>query len=115
MFESKVRTEWEALRHNDKKSYGELLADDYEGVEVDGRRKRTKAQATNEVAQGNVANYSLWGFKFIPLGADAAFLIYEVTIQFPPRSAVRYSRVYLAEECRSQRTNIHSESATQCN
>ncbi len=96
-FQSKIKTEWDALKNKDKKAYGALLADDYQGVEVDGRGERTKIQAINEVADGNVYNYTLWGFKLIPLGPDAAFLIYEVTLQFPPRSSVRYSRVYITE------------------
>jgi hypothetical protein len=33
----------------------------------------------------------------IPLGSDAAFLTYESTIQFPPKSQVRLSRVYITE------------------
>ncbi|HWO36080.1 MAG TPA: hypothetical protein VNO32_45390, partial [Candidatus Acidoferrum sp.] len=36
MFESKIKVEWEAIKTKDKKAYGDLLADDYEGVEVDG-------------------------------------------------------------------------------
>jgi hypothetical protein len=54
-------------------------------------------QALNELANSNVSNYTLWGYKLIPLGADAAFAIYEVTIQFPPKSVVRFSRVYIGE------------------
>ena len=96
-FQSKIKTEWDALKNKDKKAYGALLADDYQGVEVDGRGERTRIQAINEVADGNVYNYTLWGFKLIPLGPDAAFVIYEVTVQFPPRSVVRYSRVYITE------------------
>ena len=96
-FQSKIKAEWEALKNKDKKAYGALLADDYQGVEVDGRGERNKIQAINEVEGGNVFNYTLWGFKLIPLGPDAAFLIYEVTLQFPPRSSVRYSRVYITE------------------
>ena len=96
-FQAKIKAEWEALKNKDKKAYGALLADDYQGVEVDGRGERTRIQAINEVAEGNVYDYTLWGFKLIPLGLDAAFLIYEVTLQFPPRSAVRYSRVYITE------------------
>ena len=96
-FQAKIKAEWEALKNKDKKAYGALLADDYQGVEVDGRGERTRLQAINEVAEGNVYDYTLWGFKLIPLGPDAAFLIYEVTLQFPPRSAVRYSRVYITE------------------
>jgi len=96
-FQSKIKTEWDALKNKDKKTYGALLADDYQGVEVDGRGERTRIQAINEVMDGNVYNYTLWGFKLIPLGPDAAFVIYEVTLQFPPRSSVRYSRVYITE------------------
>ena len=97
MFEAKVKTEWDALKNKDKKAYAELLADDYEGVEVDGSGERTKIQSVNELAGENVYDYTLWGFKMIPLGPDAAFVIYEVTMQFPPKSQVRYSRVYVSE------------------
>lgn len=97
MFEAKIKAEWEAIKNKDKKAYAELLADDYEGVEVDGKGERTKTQALIELADTNVANYTLWGYKLIPLGPDAAFVIYESTIQFPPRSVVRFSRVYITE------------------
>jgi hypothetical protein len=97
MFEGKIKTEWDALKKKDKKTYGALLAEDYQGVEVDGRGERNKIQAMNELADGNVYNYTLWGFKLIPLGSDAAGVIYEVTLEFPPKSAVRYSRVYVTE------------------
>ncbi len=97
MFASKIKAEWDALKNKDKTAYGALLADDYEGVEVDGLGERTKIQAMNEMVNGNVYQYTLWGFKLIPLGPDAACVIYEVTLQFPPRSAVRYSRVYITE------------------
>ena len=96
-FESKVRQEWEALKKKDEKAYGALLAEDYEGVEVDGTGERTKTQAINEVPAGNVFNYTLWGFRVTPLGPDATFVIYEVTMQFPPRSVLRYSRLYISE------------------
>lgn len=97
MFESKIRTEWEALKKKDKKAYGDLLAEDYQGVENDGEGERTKIQAINEVVNGNVFDYTLWGYKLIPLGPDAAFVIYEVTMQFPPRSVVHFSKVYITE------------------
>jgi hypothetical protein len=97
MFGSKIKVEWEALKNKDKKAYGDLLADDYEGVEVDGRGERTKLQALTELADTNVADYTLWGFKVISLGPDAALVIYESTIQFPPKSVIRYSRVYISE------------------
>jgi hypothetical protein len=97
MFEAKVKVEWEALKNKDRKTYAELLAEDYQGVEVDGRGERNKIQTLNELADENVFNYTLWGFKLIPLGPDAALVIYEVTMQFPPRAQIRYSRVYISE------------------
>ena len=97
MFEATIRVEWEALKNKDKKTYADLLADDYQGVEIDGQGERTKLQAVNELADGNVFNYTIWGLKLIPLGPDAAFVIYESTMQFPPKSQVRYSRVYVSE------------------
>jgi hypothetical protein len=96
-FEVKVKVEWEAIKNKDKKTYGDLLADDYEGVENDGRGERTKMQAINEMTEQNIYNYTLWGFKFIPLGSDATFVVYEVTMQFPPRAQVRFARVYIGE------------------
>ena len=97
MFEAKIKVEWEALKNKDKKAYGDLLADDYQGVEVDGGGERTKLQALGELAATNVFTYTLWGFKVIPAGPDAALVIYESTIQFPPKSVIRYSRVYISE------------------
>lgn len=97
MFQSKVQAEWEALKHKDQKTYGDLLADDYQGVEVDGKGERTKLQALAELSETNVFNFTLWGFKVIPAGPDAALVIYESTVQFPPKAQVRYSRVYISE------------------
>jgi hypothetical protein len=97
MFNAKIKAEWDALKNKDKKAYADLLADDYQGVEVDGSGERTKLQAVNELANTNVFNYTLWGLKVIPLGQDAAFVIYESTIQFPPKSVVHFSRVYISE------------------
>jgi len=97
LFQSKIKVEWEALKNKDKKAYGELLDDEYQGVEADGRGERNKIQAINEVPETNVYNYTLWGLKVIPVGTDAAFVIYESTMQFPPKALVRYSRVYISE------------------
>jgi len=97
MFEAKIKAEWDALKNKDKNGYAELLADDYQGVEVDGKGERNKIQAVNELADTNLFTYTLWGFKLIPLGPDAAFVIYESTMQFPPKSQLRLSRVYITE------------------
>jgi uncharacterized protein (TIGR02246 family) len=97
MFEAKIKAEWEALKNKDKNAYADLLADDYQGVEVDGKGERNKIQALSELAETNVFTYTLWGFKLIPLGPDAAFVIYESTMQFPPKAQIRLSRVYITE------------------
>ncbi len=96
MFEIKIDSEWKAIKNKETKAYGDLLAADYEGVEIDGKGERNKAQAIAELAETNISDYTLWGFKLIPLGADAALTIYEVTTQFPPKSQIRYSRVYVS-------------------
>ncbi|MGC2170143.1 MAG: nuclear transport factor 2 family protein [Candidatus Sulfotelmatobacter sp.] len=95
LFQAKIKTEWDAIRNKDKKAYSDLLADEYQGVEIDGQGERTKIQAVNELANTNVSSYTLWGLKVTPLGPGATFVVYEVTMQFPPRSQVRYSRVYI--------------------
>jgi hypothetical protein len=97
LFQGKVKAEWEAIKAKDKKAYGDLLAEDYQGVEVDNKGERNKLQAVNELVEGNIDHYTLWGFKMIPLGLDANFVIYESTMQFPPKSQVRFSRVYITE------------------
>jgi len=97
MFQSKIQAEWQAIKNKDKKAYAELLADDYQGVEIDGQGERSKTQVLNELAAGNVFNYTLWGFNVIPLEPDAALVIYESTMQFPRTAQVRFSRVYISE------------------
>jgi len=97
LFASRIHSEWEALKTKDKKAYGDLLADDFEGVETDGEGERNKVQAVNEVAGENVFQYTLWGLKVTPLGPEAALVTYEVTMEFPPKSVLRYSRVLVSE------------------
>ncbi len=97
MFEVKIKAEWEAIKKKDKKAYADLLAEEYQGVEVDGKGERNKLQSVNELEVQNVTDYTLWGFKLIPAGPDAALAIYEVTMQFPPKSQVRFSRIYISE------------------
>lgn len=97
MFEAKVRAEWDALKNKDKKAYGESLADDYQGVEIDGRGERNRIQSINDVEDQYTFNYTLERLKVMPLGADAALVIYEVTMQYPPKAQLRYSRVYISE------------------
>ena len=97
ILEAKVRAGWEAFKKKDKKAYRDLLADDFEGVENDGEGTRSKTHTVNEIDAGNVYNYLLFGIKVMPLGQDAAFITYEVTLEFPPKAQIRYSRVYVSE------------------
>lgn len=97
MFDAKIRAEWEAIKNKDKKSYGELLDDDYQGVGVDGRGERNKIQSVNDLVEQNTFSYTLWGYKLIPLGTESALAIYESTLQFPPTAQIRYSRLYISE------------------
>lgn len=96
-FATKIKAEWEAVKNKDKKTYGELLADEYQGVEVDGAGERNKLQAVAELVNSNVFNYTLWGLKVTSLGPDATFIVYESTMQFPPGAQIRFSRVYIGE------------------
>ena len=97
LFESKVRAEWDAYKKKDKQAFGDLVSDDFVGVESDGQGTRTKAQAMVEVERSNVANYVLFAVKVIPIGSDAAFVDYENTMEFPRWAKVRYLRVYISE------------------
>jgi hypothetical protein len=84
-----VKAEWEAFKKKDKKAYGDLLADDFVAVEDDGDGARNKIHAVGEVAASNIQNYSLSFFKCLPLSPDAAFVTYEVTMEFPARAVNR--------------------------
>jgi hypothetical protein len=97
VFQSKIKTEWDAFQSKDKKAYEALLDDDFQGVEVDARGERNKLQAVNEIGEQNAFTYSLWGFKVFPLGSDAALVIYESTLQFAPGAQLRLLRVYISE------------------
>jgi hypothetical protein len=97
MFEEKIEAEWAAIKNRDRKGYGDLLADDYEGVATDGKGERNKIQSIDDLNYSNVANYTLWGFRLVPLDADSTFAIYEITMLFPPKSEVRFLRLYITE------------------
>jgi hypothetical protein len=92
-----VELEWASFRARDKRAYGELLADEYRGVEVDSQGTRDKMQAIQEVEQSLVNDFQLSRLKVVSLGAEAALATYEVFIQFPPGAQVRSLRVYVSE------------------
>jgi ketosteroid isomerase-like protein len=97
LLESKVRAEWEAFKNKDKKGYTDLLADDFVAVETDGEGARNKIHAANELVISPLHNYTLHNFRLITAGPDAAVVTYELTMEFPPKSTVRFLRVWASE------------------
>lgn len=72
LLESKVKTEWDAFKNRDKKSYSDLLAEDLIAVENDGQGTRTKSAATAEIDRSVVNQYSLFALKVCPCRAVRA-------------------------------------------
>jgi hypothetical protein len=97
MLESKVQAEWEAFKNKDKKTYTDLLAEDFVAVETDGEGARNKIHAANELVISPLRNYTLHNFRLITAGPDAAVVTYELTMEFPPKSTVRFLRVWASE------------------
>lgn len=97
LFQSKITTEWEAFKKKDKKSYSDLLADDFAAVEDDNQGMRNKAAAVAEIDRSVVSDYHLFALKVIPLNSDSALVTYELTLQFPPKATVRFKRVMVSE------------------
>ncbi len=54
---AKVDAEWAAFKSKDAKAYGELLAEDFVAVEVDGEGTRTRDQAVRDGARGVAAEF----------------------------------------------------------
>jgi hypothetical protein len=97
LFDAKIKAEWEAIKKRDQKAYGELLTDDFIGVEADGEGERYKSKALRELQDSAVTDYTLSFLKVTPLCADGAFVRYEVLITFPPKSAVRFEKILIGE------------------
>jgi ketosteroid isomerase-like protein len=97
LLESKIKEEWEAFRKRDNKAYEAILADDFIAVEDDAQGARNKTQSANEVLKGLVYNYTLFAFKAFSLCENSAFVRYEVSIQFPPKTQGHMMRIYVTE------------------
>lgn len=97
LLENNVKAEWEAFKKRDKDAYSALLADNYVGVEDDGKGTRNRFVAANETDASNIRDYTIIPIAVDQFGPDTAFVTYEVTMQFPPRSLVRIKRVYVSE------------------
>lgn len=97
LLSAKVQSEWESLRDRDANAYGNLLSDDFVGVEEDGNGTRDKRHAVGEIAQSNIHNYFINFFKVLPLLPSTAYVSYEITMEFPPKATNRIRRMYVSE------------------
>jgi len=97
IFGDKVKTEWEAFKKKDKNAYADLLAEDFAGVEDDNQGMRDKRAAANEIERSVINGYNVFALKVLPLNDQSALVTYELTMLFPPKSAVRIKRVMVAE------------------
>lgn len=97
LLEANVKAEWEAFKNKDKKAYSDLLADDFVAVEDDGQGMRNKTAAANEVDRSVVLRYYLNAFRVMPLEPNAAFVTYELTMEFPLKAQARFKRVLICE------------------
>lgn len=97
LLDAKIKAEWEAIKNRDPKALGELLTDDYIGVEADREGERYKWKALAELQSSAVTDYTLSFLKVTPLCQDAAFVRYEVFIRFPPKSTVKFEKIMVGE------------------
>jgi hypothetical protein len=97
LFDAKIKAEWEAIKKKDQKAYGDLLAEDFVGVEADGGGERYKWKALSELQDSAVTDYTLSFLKVTSLGPTAAFVRYEVFIHFPPKATVRFEKILVGE------------------
>ena len=97
LIDAKLKAEWDAIKNKDAKALGELLTDDFIGVEADREGERYKWKALAELQNSAVTDYTLSFLKVTQLCADAAFVRYEVFIRFPPKSTVRFEKIMVGE------------------
>ena len=97
LLDAKIKAEWQAIKSRDQKAYGDLLAEEFVGVEADGNGERYKSKALGELQQSVVSDFTLSFLKVTPLCTDAAFARYEVFIKFPPKSAVPFEKILVGE------------------
>ena len=90
LLDLKIKAEWQAIKSKDQKALGDLLTEEYVGVEADGGGERYKWKALSELQQSAVSDFTLSFLKVTPLCADTAFARYEVFGKFPPKSTLPF-------------------------
>jgi len=97
LLQANIRGMWAAFRDKKKHAYAEYLWDDYEAVEEDAQGERNKLRVLREVDDNNVNEYMLQAFQVDSLGPDAALVTYENFIKFPPKSVLRFEKIFISE------------------
>jgi len=97
LLDGRIKAEWQAIKAKDQKALGDLLTEEYVGVEADAQGERYKWKALSELQQSSVADATLSFLKVTQLCPDVAFARYEVFIKFPPKSAVPFEKVLVGE------------------
>ena len=97
LLDAKIKAEWEAIKNKDQKAYGDLLTEDFIGVEADREGERYKWKVLSELQQSSVTDYTLSFLKVTPLCTDSAFVRYEVFIKFPPKALVKFEKILVGE------------------
>jgi hypothetical protein len=97
LLQANIRGMWAAFRDKKKQSYADYLWDDYQAVEEDANGERNKLRVLREVDESVVNDYMLQAFQVDSLGPDAALVTYENFIKFPPKSAVRFEKIFISE------------------
>jgi hypothetical protein len=97
LLDAKIKAEWEAIKQKNQKALGDLLSEEYVGVEADSEGERFKWKAKSELQESAVTDYTLSFLKVVPLCSDAAFARYEVFIKFPPKSIVKFEKLLVGE------------------
>jgi len=85
------------LQEEGREAYGDLLSDDFLSIQVDSAGTRNRDQATREVPNCVVNDFTLSRLEARPLGDGAAMVTYEVFVEFPPSAQVRFLRLYVTE------------------
>jgi ketosteroid isomerase-like protein len=76
VIEKKIQEAWQDFKSKKQRDYANLLADDFSGVEIDGKGPHDKRASVDEASAGTLNSYSLKDIKVTPLCANVALASY---------------------------------------
>jgi hypothetical protein len=88
---------WAAFRDKKKQPYADYLWDDYQAVGEDGDGERHKIRELRGVDQRVANDFTLQLFRVDSISPEAALVTYGSVVQFPPRSSVRFEKIFVSE------------------